>query len=204
MTTLCDVIDNCTECPRYGDDCDGDKKTEHTDLISRADAIDACCRGWNNTAEDCIRNIKALPSAELPKGELISRADAIEAVCDLYRVSSLFSGGSDRREDWYEKAEKLLSKCPSAEAEPTVIRSKTLMPTKDFKEWAKRVREGNPNVIVIPCDAELVSAEAVSIHEDGTLEVKVPNAHKVGRVLVKDADSHIGGGLFYPDREDGE
>lgn len=23
MTTLCDVIDNCTECPRYGDDCDG-------------------------------------------------------------------------------------------------------------------------------------------------------------------------------------
>ena len=34
------------------------------DLISRADAIDACCRGWNNTAEDCIRNIKALPSAD--------------------------------------------------------------------------------------------------------------------------------------------
>ena len=20
---LCDVIDNCAECPRYGDDCDG-------------------------------------------------------------------------------------------------------------------------------------------------------------------------------------
>lgn len=20
---LCDVIDNCTECPRYGNDCDG-------------------------------------------------------------------------------------------------------------------------------------------------------------------------------------
>lgn len=39
-------------------------------------------------------------------------------------------------------------------SEPTVIRSRTLMPTKDFKEWAKRVRETNPNVIVIPCDAE--------------------------------------------------
>lgn len=38
--------------------------------------------------------------------------------------------------------------------EPTVIRSRTLMPTKDFKEWAKRVRETNPNAIVIPCDAE--------------------------------------------------
>ena len=36
------------------------------DLISRSDAIDACCRGWNNAAEDCIRNIKALPSAEPP------------------------------------------------------------------------------------------------------------------------------------------
>lgn len=44
-------------------------------------------------------------------------------------------------------------------AEPTVIRSKTLMPTKDFKEWAKRVREENPNAIIIPCDAEVVSAE---------------------------------------------
>lgn len=44
--------------------------------------------------------------------------------------------------------------------EPTVIRSRTLMPTKDFKEWAKRVRETNPNAIVIPCDAEIVSAEA--------------------------------------------
>lgn len=22
----CDVVDNCEECPRYGDDCDGDKK----------------------------------------------------------------------------------------------------------------------------------------------------------------------------------
>lgn len=53
-----------------------------TDLINRADAIDACCRGWNNTAEDCIRNIKALPSTKLPKGDLISRADAIEAVCN--------------------------------------------------------------------------------------------------------------------------
>lgn len=39
-------------------------------------------------------------------------------------------------------------------SEPTVIRSRTLMPTKDFKEWAKRVRETNPNAIIIPCDAE--------------------------------------------------
>ena len=24
--TLCDINEDCTECPRYGDDCDGDKK----------------------------------------------------------------------------------------------------------------------------------------------------------------------------------
>lgn len=46
---------------------------------------------------------------------------------------------------------------------------------------------------------EALSAEAVTIHKDGTLNVKVPNAQKVGRVLVMDTDSHIGGGLFYPD-----
>ena len=45
-----------------------------SDLISRADAIDACCRGWNNTAEDCIRNIKALPSADAEQGEWIFNA----------------------------------------------------------------------------------------------------------------------------------
>lgn len=22
----CDVVESCEECPRYGDDCDGDKK----------------------------------------------------------------------------------------------------------------------------------------------------------------------------------
>ena len=73
MTTLCDVIDNCIECPRYGDDCDGDKKTEHTDLISRADAIEAVCGDCTiENRETCerdgycyeVRNLMALPSAE--------------------------------------------------------------------------------------------------------------------------------------------
>lgn len=105
ITTYCDIY-TCEDCPRYGDDCDGDKRVEHTDTISRADAIDCCeCHG----SQECKDRIKALPSAD---------------------------------------------------AKPTVIRSRTLMPTKDFKEWAKRVRETNPNVIVIPCDAEVVSADA--------------------------------------------
>lgn len=82
MVKICEVVDGCEDCPKYGDDCDGDKMTEHTDLISRAAAVDACCRGWNNTAEDCIRNIKKIPSAKLPKGDLISRAEVIGIVED--------------------------------------------------------------------------------------------------------------------------
>jgi hypothetical protein len=49
---------------------------------------------------------------------------------------------------------------------------------------------------------EALSADDAPIHNDGTLEVKVPNAQKVGRVLVMDTDSHIGGGLFYPESAD--
>jgi hypothetical protein len=155
IVTYCDV-NTCEDCPRYGDDCDGDKRVEHTDTISRADAM-AEFREWVKRANE--------------NGETPTWNDAVSLIGSL----------------------------PSADAEPTVIRSKTLLPTKDFKEWAKRVRETNPNVIVIPCDAEVVSADAVQIHNDGTLEVKVPNAQKVGRVLVMDTDSRIGGGLFYPD-----
>ena len=64
-----------------------------------------------------------------------------------------------------EKFQRMINDAPtvSAEARPTVIRSKTLMPTKDFNEWAKRIRETNPDAVVIPCDAEVVSAEAVEV-----------------------------------------
>lgn len=84
--------------------------------------------------------------------DLIRRSDAIDVVTDI-------QDGSGQR---YYLAVSLVDKIrslPSAEA-PTVIRSKTLLPTKDFKEWAKRIREENPNAVIIPCDAEVVSAEA--------------------------------------------
>ena len=80
--------------------------------------------------------------------DLISRADAVNCV-----------GWGDSVTEVINRIKSL----PSAEAEPTVIRSRTLMPTKDFKEWAKRIRETNPNAVVIPCDAEVVSAEAVQV-----------------------------------------
>lgn len=74
MITYCDVIERCEECPRYGDDCDGDKRVEHTDLISRADAIEAVCKGchwWSGQCDndkafrcDEVCRIEALPSAD--------------------------------------------------------------------------------------------------------------------------------------------
>lgn len=57
MTTLCDVIDNCTECPRYGDDCDGDKMTDQWGtLVNKANVI---------------TELSALPSAEAVEGKWI-------------------------------------------------------------------------------------------------------------------------------------
>ena len=88
--------------------------------------------------------------------DLINRADAIEAVGGV--VIDEFDVSPTRG---YDVAEKALSALPSTDAEPIVIRAKTLLPTKDFKEWAKRIREVNPNAVVIPCDSEVASADAV-------------------------------------------
>ena len=96
--------------------------------------------------------------------DTIYRDDAIGAVAeDLASVLNV------SKDETRELAEHALSALPSAgpqtgelisREEPTVIRSRTFMPTKDFKEWAERIRDVNPNAVVIPCDAEVVSAEA--------------------------------------------
>ena len=103
-----------------------------------------CANCIHHTSDGC-----SSWDCEFEAKDLINRADAIEEISKgVWNVHELI----DR-----------LKALPSAEAKPTVIRSKTLLPTKDFKEWAKRVRETNPNVIVIPCDAEVVSADAVEV-----------------------------------------
>lgn len=87
------------------------------DLISREDAIDACCRGWNNTVEDCIRNIKALPSADatwvpcserLPKAEDMYQPPEQRYLCQLeahgvrkFCVLSRLKGAVSPFWDWY-------------------------------------------------------------------------------------------------------
>lgn len=86
--------------------------------------------------------------------DLISRADA------MTYIERVINSGLGRNKS-LDYIHKYISALPSAEAEPIVIRSKTLLPTKDFTEWAKRIKEENPNAVVIPCDAEVVSAEAV-------------------------------------------
>ena len=86
MVKICEVVDGCEDCPKHGDDCDGDKMTEHTDYISRADAIadlEELAERYNGTVtadgvDLAIDRIKVLPSTELPKGDLISRADVLK------------------------------------------------------------------------------------------------------------------------------
>jgi hypothetical protein len=97
VVKICEVVDGCEDCPKYGDDCDGDKMTEHTDLISRADAIKAIrkCKfesvmpsDWYRGMECAQDIVEELPSADaLLKQEIdfhkeVSRIEA-EKVVDL-------------------------------------------------------------------------------------------------------------------------
>ena len=99
MITYCD-INTCEECPRYGDDCDGDKRVEHTDLISRADAIEAIASAseepnyqhegedWMNGLCQAEQIIDALPSAEAAQGWIpYSERRPSEDGCGWYLVT---------------------------------------------------------------------------------------------------------------------
>ena len=93
---------------------------------------------------------EAITIMQLYKDELehrIAKIDYDIREIDLYSIHL----------DAFEVAIEALS----AEAEPTVIRCKTLLNAEDFEAVATRIREENRNVIVIPCETEVVSAEAV-------------------------------------------
>lgn len=49
----------------------------------------------------------------------------------------------------------------SADATPTVIRAKTFMGKEDFDKWAENIKKQNKSIVCIPCDAEVISADAV-------------------------------------------
>lgn len=128
-------------------------------------------------------------AGEIPNGcpismshnsDLISRADAIE------RVELITKCEWDNNVIYRDEVIDALKFAPPAEAEPTVIRSRTFMRAEDFEKWAKRIRETNPNAVVIPCGAEVVSADAVSGEEyeetDGVIEIKKQSAKDVGEI----------------------
>lgn len=93
----------------------------------------------------------------------------------LINADALIQSLEKKHEHWHELvpeenkeiefahsyALNVIRNAPTADAKPTVIQSKTLFPTKDFMEWAKRIKEVNPNAVVIPCDAEVASAETL-------------------------------------------
>ena len=151
-------------------------------LINRHDATtvirEECLKCNNLTNADLLGRILALPTSQqtdctdfimwlievvldeedwelnaVGYGEIIARKLkklGLLEVKDGYYIRS----SADRQTD------ESCQDCPIYSADrPTVIKSKTLMPTKDFKEWAKRIREVNPNAVVIPCDAEVMSAD---------------------------------------------
>ena len=132
--------------------------------------------------------------------DLIRRADAIAKA--KYLVNRWIGVTGKAYEEKVPLIEEVFNAIPSAEAEPTVIRSRTLMPTEDFKEWARRIKEDNSDVIVIPCDAEVASANPTELLQDGTLKVNVKSEADVKRVLVWGDDGS--GGLYYADDSDDE
>lgn len=171
-----------------------------SDLISRADAI--CEVLVNDGIDNIVDRINELPSADaeptetstlgekhqLSHGRLID-ADTVVTVQvfdEMYEEYNLKTMTIAEALDlWTEEG------CPS---------SVDAVSREDYEDIIKDYRKQyeNMNNEIADLEAKL-SADAVPIYEDGTLEVKVPNAQKVGRVLVMDTDSHIGGGLFYPD-----
>lgn len=125
IVTYCDV-NTCEDCPRYGDDCDGDKRVEHTDYISRADAIEAVQKivpyvidkdtgqwGILVNKANVITELSALPSADAPKGDLISRQWLLELYGDY-----IGDNGEPKYHVPLEVVRQNIKDAPSADAEP--------------------------------------------------------------------------------------
>ena len=134
-----------------------------TDLIRRADAIDALSRSsvyvWSIEQDQTAHNwalniIKALPSAELPKGELISRADAIEAVLTYFIPRSHTGERGEHEEDFVRTIFKSL---PSADAVSREDYHNLLTATEDIDRALREYQAKD----------EKPSADAKHDHGDG-------------------------------------
>ena len=92
--------------------------------------------------------------------DLIRRSDAIKAVEE--RSFAV-------RDSYTVKA--ILRNVPSADR-PTVIRVKSIMKKEDYDNLEKRIKQQNPNVIVIPHNAELVTPVDRSQMSKATISYK--------------------------------
>ena len=209
---------NCVKCKHYyetEDDTDVHgycrMDTAHTDLISRADAIEAFGlsektrkyggdhSGYDTMLKYEIQDVlENLPSADAEWIPVSERLPEVGEIC-LLTVHEYGWNCKDytrviigEYSDNY--ADHILAWMPL----PKPYREEAI---KVLNTYDVNFNEYTAEEIADAIDMaiESLSADAVHIHNDGTLEVKTPNAQKVGRVLVIDTDSHIGGGLFYPD-----
>lgn len=191
MVKICDVVDGCEDCPKYGDDCDGDKLTEHTDLINRADAIEVVGKNFRRIDAipiskeirmAIIRLLKALPSADAVKVAYICDGRKCGEDCsDCFRTLDI-----EHAKD-FKKMGGTYYQQESAEAVPTVIRAKTFMRKEDFDKWAEDIKRQNKSIVCIPADAEVVSADAVpQLRQTDTLIIA-----DALRYLAKDTERHL-------------
>lgn len=121
-----------------------------SDLISRADAM-AEFREWvkraNENGETPTWNDAVSLIGSLPSADAVNVAHDIPEYC---RWSQTYTN----------MVQSAMSKA-SADAVPTVIRAKTFMRKEDFDKWAEDIKKQNKSIVCIPCDAEVVSADAV-------------------------------------------
>lgn len=142
-----------------------------SDYISRADAIEVISKhgdlpfAWWKMI---CRELQDLPSADAVEVDRTSEWVAVrreeyeDLIADAEQVTGKLKNPCDSllTEESAECKEQK-SKLESADAEPTVIRAKTFMRKEDFDKWAEDIKKQNKNIVCIPCDAEVVSADAV-------------------------------------------
>ena len=173
-----------------------------SDLISRADAIEAICMNdcggcrpnecgaYLDKSCDVVKVLSALPSAEnsnaktqnsnqetqKSNGDLINRADAIEAVCDV--VMDEFNTSAT----WgYDVAEKAIEGLPSAEAVSMEEHVKELV---EYARESENMRKRNAKLEVMLNAYRAISSEAddrlyIKIYADDEPSVKAEKLYQI-------------------------
>ena len=92
--------------------------------------------------------------------------DFKENLCDCNNGFCAKYKGIGTEEDLFKAIEalsvaNLKEEFESADSKPIVIKTKTFMRKEDFDKWSEDIKRQGDNIICIPCDAEVVSANEV-------------------------------------------